>query len=264
MTNQMTNKIFLLHASQASKLDGQWGLTESQLAKMKELQDRKEAAIKPLTDNMKDELHALVLAHLNPELPQTAKTFLNEWYADEREEAWSKYTAKGNMVEIDNIDFMAKVLDFGFAQKNVDFASDDYFAGTADVVMKDRVSDVKSCWSKKTLFDVCVNGYDKAYELQGQVYMEIYKKKKFNLFYGLQDTPAEVMYSKQEVIYSDLADHERFINFEFEYDESILSRLRERIIAARIYLAQHHEKVSQTIGKTHLGTNFKSVITKIK
>jgi phosphoribosyl-AMP cyclohydrolase len=258
----MENRIFLLHASQAYKLDGTFGLSDSQMSKMKELQDRKEAGIKPLTDNMNDELHHLIMLNLNPELPQTAKTFLNEWYSNDREEVWSKYTAKGHMVEVENIDFMAQVLDYGFAQKNIDSASDDYFAGTADVVMKDRISDIKSCWSKKTLFDVCVNGYDKAYELQGQVYMEIYKKKKFNLFYGLQDTPAEVMYSKEDVIYSDLPDNERFINFEFEYDEAILTRLRERIVAARVYLAKHHEKVTQSIGKTHVGINFKSLTTK--
>jgi hypothetical protein len=254
-------KIFLLHASQAVKLNGTFGLTDSQKIKMAELQARQTDGTKPLTKNMEEELHQLVMERLNPQLPQTAKTFLNEWYADEHEEIFNKYTAKGHMVEIDNIDFMAKVLDLGYAAKNETTVADDYFIGTCDVMLKDTICDVKSCWSKKTLNDVVLNGFDAGYELQGQVYMELYKKRKFNLFYGLLDTPAEANYDR-EVIYNDLPEERRFINFTFEYDESIINHLKSRVVAARAYISTLHEKVSQTLGKTHRGVDYKLITKK--
>jgi len=106
------DKLFKIRASAGNKIMGRVGLTDTQEAKLIELQTRTKA----LTLNMEKELLDLLNKKANPELPTTCKTYLKEWYANDQEEIHSKYFDKGNMVEPELIDlFYVECTEFYFA-----------------------------------------------------------------------------------------------------------------------------------------------------
>lgn len=247
----MGNREFRLHASQAAKLTGRIGLTDAQTVTYKELTERKTKGEKPLTANMEAELAKLHHTFTNPELPQTAKTFLMEWYSMKEEEINSKYFNKGNLVENDNIDFMAETLGFGMAEKNLVTLHDEYFVGTCDVNLHDTIVDVKSNWDLFTLQRLAIDNYLEDYALQGQVYMHLYSKPKFILWHGLLDTPEEANYGVG-VSWEHLPIEERWIAWRFNFDQSAIDMLIERIKMARNFLAEYDAKVKSKIGKLHI------------
>jgi hypothetical protein len=241
--------IFKLHASQGGKIMGEMGLTAKQLITFQELHERKNNPLaKALTPNMEAEYEKLKTIHEKPELPQTAKTFLHEFYAGDNDEIFSKYVNKGNIVESDNIDFMAEVLGFGMAEKNQEPPKeDDYFIGTPDVIMNDYIIDIKSSWNIKTLQEQA-KGIDPDYEKQLQIYMHLYGKKKAILFFGLQDTPEDANFGF-EVIYSHLPNNERWIAYKINYDPVLIEQIQARILMCRIYLEQYDLFIKSKIGK---------------
>lgn len=235
---------FRIRASAAYKILGRIGLTEVQEARMTELQTR----TKPLTPNMVAELKDLEFKKNNPSLPQTCKTYLHEWYANDQEEIRSKYTDKGEYVEDELIDFMAAQLGYGIAEKNKVEVSDEFFQGTCDVVLDDCVIDVKAPWNKTTLQQRVLTGLDYEYKLQLIVYCHLYKKAKGIVFYGLMDTPPECNYDN-EVIYSDMPENERWIAYSVEANEDIIETLRKRVVMCREYLKQYDKDIKSKLGR---------------
>jgi hypothetical protein len=182
------------------------------------------------------------------ELSQTCKTFLHEWYANDNEEIHSKYIDKGNMVELDAIDFMASELGYGIASKNTERLEDEYFTGECDVLVDDAVIDIKSAWNKKTLIDHAVNGIDKDNEWQIRGYMHLYNKPNGIIFHALMDTPEECNYGN-EVLYTDLTNNERWIAFEVANDAEIIEAIKERVIQCREYLETYNQLIINKLGK---------------
>jgi hypothetical protein len=241
------DRLFKIHCSQISKIMGSIGLTEIQLGRMKELQDRKDGIGKTLTANMEVELATLVKKHTNPELPSTATTFLKEWYANDREDVYSKYTDKGNYVEGDVIEMMADVLGFGLAEKNMEERSDEYFIGTCDVAYPKVVVDTKAPWNRTTLQSnlECI---DDGYEYQGRGYMRLWKVNEFILFYGLVNTPADVNHDN-EIIFDDKPVNERWIAYKIKRDVAIEDQIIERVKMCRVWLDSYDLFVKSRIGK---------------
>lgn len=229
---------------------GQIGLTEKQLAKMNELKERKLDGKKPLTALMEIELSSLEFEHANPKLPQTAITYLRDWYSDDREPIFNKYLDKGNYVESDLIDFMAEQLGLGLAQKNQETKSDEYMIGTCDVDSPQQVIDVKAPWNNRTLQEN-IDGIDPEYEWQLRGYMRLWNKEKAILFYGLMDTPAEVNFER-EVSYSDIPASERWIAYQINRDKSLELAIISRVMMCRSWLTNYHLEVQSKLGKTHL------------
>ena len=58
---------------------GEIGLTDVQLARLNELMERRLGNGKPLTDNMNNELDKLIYKRDNPQLPQGAITYCQDW-----------------------------------------------------------------------------------------------------------------------------------------------------------------------------------------
>jgi hypothetical protein len=240
-------KLFRIHCSQIHKIMGDVGLTENQLQTMHELQARKDdSGAKPLTANMESTLSDLINRYNNPDLPVGCQTFLKEWYAGDYEEIYSKYTNKGNIVEQDCIDFMARVLGFGLADKNKIQMSDEFLIGECDVDFLDLIVDVKSPWNRKTLHDA-IGGINPEHEWQGRGYMRLYRKPRFIVFHGLMDTPATDY--EDEVIYSDLPDNERWIAYEIERDEAIESKIIGRVLECREWLTEYDKLVKSRMGR---------------
>ncbi len=247
-------RLFRIHCSQWHHIMGRMGLTEAQEAKLNELETRKyDLMAKPLTDNMKKELLSLQTALSKSQtcdgLPTGAQTFLKEWYANDYEEIYSKYTQKGNEVEADNIDFMARVLGYGLATKNTVTYSDEVCVGTPDVAdLHDAVADVKSPWNKTT-FHQNIYGIDPEHEYQLRGYMRLLNREKGILWYGLMDTPP--YYDNEEVIYSDLPDSERWIAYQVKRDLTIEQAMIDRVILCRKWLEGYHLEVTGRLGKLH-------------
>lgn len=193
------------------------------------------------------QIHKIMGNGKGGELPVTCQTFLKEWYANDREEIHSKYLDKGNYVEEDNIDFAASVLGLGILEKNHETRSDEYFIGSCDVITDDLIIDVKSPWNRKTLLDN-IYGIDKAYEYQGRGYMRLYNKSRFILFYGLQNTPAEINYGN-EITFDDLDDSDRWIAYEISRNEAIEEEIIERVKLCRDWLLRYDEAVKLNVGK---------------
>ncbi len=242
-------KLFRIHASQCHKIMGRVGLTDAQHAKLDELILRRDTpGAKPLTANMVAELTSLQTTRNNPELPGTATTFLKEWYAGDREEIRSKYIDKGNMVEDDNIDLLARVTGYGIATKNTVTRSDEYMIGTCDVEFPDAIGETKAPWNNATLHDN-IEGISPEHEWQLRVYIRLWDKSRGILFYGLQDTPE--IDGREPVTFDHIPENERWIGYEIRRDQSKEQEMIDRVIMCRKWLEKHDRTVKAMLGKIH-------------
>lgn len=193
-------------------------------------------------------------------LGKTGETYVKEWLIDQiysrRKEFSNKYTQKGNIMEDASIDFVAEHLGYGFLVKNEDNYSDDFFTGTPDVICNDHVIDIKNSFDPFTFpffENECPND---DYYYQGQIYMHLTKTKKYKLIYTLMDTPVNIIEREarnycfnngydiddmdvyesfeQKMTYSDIAPKNRIKVFEFDYDETVVNKLIERVNECRI------------------------------
>lgn len=239
-------KDFKIHCSQIHKIMGRIGLTDKQLQTMNDLQTRHDLGEKPLTANMKADLQSLCESHKKPTLPDTCTTHLKEWYAGDHEEVDSKYTWKGNEVEADNIDFAARMLGYGMAEKNRIQASDEWFIGECDIDVPDAIIDVKSAWNHTTFLNN-IYGIEPAHEYQGRGYMRLYNKDKFIVFHGLLDTP-ETEY-RPAITFDHIPESQRWIAYQIKRDKSIEDAIIERVKLCRLWLTEYHKTVQEAVGK---------------
>lgn len=184
------------------------------------------------------------------ELSQTCKTYLHDWYANDREQIHSKYMDKGIEVENDLINFMADVLGYGLAEKNTVRLHEHWIEGECDVNLPDCIVDVKASWNKTTLHKQVLDGMDKDYEWQLIGYCHLYKKPKGILFFGLMNTP-ETDYSN-EVIFEDLPSNERWIAYEVNPTKEQIEAIYDRVIKCREYLTEYDKLIKSKLGCIHL------------
>lgn len=186
-------------------------------------------------------------AKVKGELSQTCKTYLHEWYANDKDEIHSKYIDKGNEVESDLIDFMAVQLGFGMAEKNTVRVVDEWIEGECDVNLPECVVDVKASWNKTTLHKQAIDGIDKDYEWQLKGYCYLYKKQKGVLFFGLMNTP-ETDWSS-EVVFENLPANERWLAYEVVPSEQDFELIKERVMQCREYLERYDKLIKSKLGK---------------
>lgn len=182
------------------------------------------------------------------ELSQTCKTYLEKWYANDEEDFWSKETEKGNFVELETIDFAARVLGYGMAEKNTLRIEDEFLTGECDTIFPDAILDAKSPWNRTTFYKQAVAKLDVDYEWQLNVYCHLFKRPKGILFYGLMDTPEDVNYGK-EVIFSDMKEDKRWFAYHVKYDSEKIELLNQQVIKCREYLAQYEKELNSKLGK---------------
>jgi hypothetical protein len=181
------------------------------------------------------------------ELSQTCKSYLHAWYANDKEEIYSKYFNKGIEVENDLIDFMADVLGFGLAEKNKVRLHEDWIEGECDVNLPNCVVDVKASWNKTTLHKQILEGIDINYRWQLVGYCFLYKKPKAILFYGLMNTPSTDY--EDEVVYEDLPPNERWVAYEVIPTQKDFDDIKERVLKCRDYLKEYDILIKSQLGK---------------
>lgn len=171
-------------------------------------------------------------------LSETTKTYLQEWMKERifgmRKEINTKQINKGLEFEDLAIDKAIDWLDLEFAVKNTDKFEDDYFTGEPDLLLSDTVVDIKNswdCWTFPMFEDEIPT---KGYFYQLQIYMHLTGLKKAKLVYVLLNTPS-TPYSL-EIDYSHVENKYRIKAFDFEYDETVIEQLKQRVISAREYI----------------------------
>jgi hypothetical protein len=131
--------LFKIRSSAIGKImAGQIGLTEKQKVDFKILSEKEK-----LTEKQSITLEALRHKKDNPELPEGAKTYCKIWLKEQilnrGVDFGSKYTEKGNVMEDDSIDFIAKMLKYGMLLKNPVHFENEYITGTPDILTGDGI-----------------------------------------------------------------------------------------------------------------------------
>jgi hypothetical protein len=196
-------------------------------------------------------------------LSQTTKTYCSNWLKGQifnREKHFdSKYTQKGNEVEDNSLDFVAKRLGFGMILKNDKYFESDFMHGTPDAIIPVYVIDVKNSWDWSTfpLLEKEIPNQDYWWQLQG--YMHLTGRKKAKLIYTLLDTPEHLIESEAKVYcfkngyvldneiyemfhnrmtYSDISDELKIKIFEIDYNENAIIEIENRVLLCRDYIAE--------------------------
>lgn len=137
-------------------------------------------------------------------------------------------------------------------RKNYTFKENDHMTGTSDVIHDGVVADIKCNTDIFTFMDAEL---DKDYELQLQVYMNLWDLKKAALVYVLTDTPDNLIVAeaksitwrlqdedeydtiyrqlKRNLTYSDIPEKDRIKIFEIEYDQQKIDNLVQRVESCR-------------------------------
>lgn len=150
--------------------------------------------VKPLTDNMKNELLDISNKINAPfQLSDTAKSFVRDmWLYREKgikRVIKSKYLEKGTYNEEEAIALISRV-DKRYYKKNKKNKNNGVLSGECDVIYrigkKKIVIDTKCSWD---VFTFMSSGEDHDYEWQGRIYMELFDCDEFHLKYVLLDCP---------------------------------------------------------------------------
>lgn len=197
----------------------------------------------------KDEIH----------LSKSAKTVIQDWMKDQlgypRQEMKSKYTQKGLLMENEAIHYASKVYGWGDVKKNTERKTNEYITGEPDIILTDRVVDIKCPWSGDSFplmdTDIPIDGYG----WQGLGYMALEEKGLFQLTYTLMDAPEMIVDREANRVrfdlgldevdvemwedikgmytFSNLPDELRIKSFYIEKDTSIIESVYERVELAR-------------------------------
>lgn len=271
---------------------GSLGISDEEEAAIKALELEKKTLVNAngnkvkWTDNKEGSLQKLIYKRDHPELSKTAKAFVREsvlsWLMDRRPEIRSKYLEKGIHAEDNSIDLLTEVYGMYF-EKNDQRQSNDFFTGTCDIIMPDRIIDVKSSWD---LFTFEQAEWKEIYYAQGQVYMEMYDRPLFQLSYCLVDKPEgmfkkeydqlmmkyggagsaradgyefneEVRYLVNQSFYGERSEkpipaNERVISYYTERNERYMDELKTRVGYARAYASEYWKERQDRISRKGL------------
>lgn len=192
----------------------------------------------------------------------TGETYCKMWLKgklfDRRHEIKSKYLEKGNIMEDDSLDEVAKNLGMGILLKNEKHFSNEWMNGTPDAIVDNCVIDVKNSWSWETfpLIETGIPNTD--YYWQLMVYMTITKKKTAKLVYTLLDTPEHLIqneaywYSKKngygeltdemleefkaKMTYGDVPANFKYKCFDLVRNDIDIALIKERVLECRKFI----------------------------
>lgn len=202
-------------------------------------------------------------------LGKTGEGYAEQWIKEQiykrKYEFTSKYTDKGNINEDQSIDFICNHLEYGMLIKNELHLSNEYMEGTPDIITSGHIIDVKNSWDCFTFpfFSTDVPNMD--YYYQGQVYMELTEKDHYKLIYVLSDTPIhliereayywcknngyddleESIFEKfvEKMTYRNVPDEMKIKVFEFDRDQKVIDKIKERVIECREHIKSLTDKL---------------------
>lgn len=195
-------------------------------------------------------------------LGKTGETYCKQWLKgklfNRHVEIKSKYLEKGNIMEDNSLDEVAKRLGLGILLKNEKHFSNKWMRGTPDAIVGDCVIDVKNSWSWETLPLLEAEVPNTDYYWQLQVYMAITKTKTAKLVYTLLDTPEHLIkneaywYSRKngygeltdemleeftkKMTYKDIPENYKYKSFDIERNDTDIQLIKDRVIECREYI----------------------------
>jgi len=272
----MQTPLFKIRASQCGKIMG--GVfskpTDKQIELLNELQARANGEGKPLTENMKAELADLIAKRDNPPMLQAgAKTYLQQWMKEQlynrRKEFSNQFTEKGLLCEDAAIDFVSRLMGYGEIEKNTVYKENDYCTGTADLVLRDSVEDIKNSWDVFTFPLFATELPESDYYYQLQVYMWLYGKERAAVNYCLIDAPEEIidqvarnqsykagnsevdmeLYDevRLKMCFPDIHPRLKLKRFEFTYNEMAIAGIQQQVKLCRDYINREWPKLIELI-----------------
>lgn len=204
-------------------------LTDNQIEELKKLEEKE----KP-TAKQKEKIEYLIQKRdSKPELSKGARSHVESWLDEQifgRYEQQTKETKKGNMVEVDALEYAFP----GAGKYMGDRLEDDFFCGTPDCIYEDMIVDIKAPFSHKTHphREEKIPTIDYIYQVQG--YMELTGLKKAKVVYVLMTTPKEL--DKNALCYDFIDRKYRVKEFDFEYNPILIGKIKERVEMCREYL----------------------------
>jgi len=253
-------KEFKISSHSCSKImAGDVGLTTAQEQTLKEYSER----TKPLTDNMIIERAKLISKRDNPQLPQGAKTYCENWFITQKygrkKEWYNRYVEKGLAVEHLGIQMLSDMQGIELV-KNEEFFQNEFIQGSPDVIHNGIVFDIKSAWDIFTFpfFEKELPNPDYYYQLQ--CYMALTGCENASIVYCLIDTPKPIIqqelkklyfqsggtveqwtpdtYKELEVNYrfDDIPESERIKEYPVEKNVAVIAKIGERVKMCRAYI----------------------------
>jgi hypothetical protein len=198
-------------------------------------------------------------------ISETTKTYLEEWMVEQkfgiRKDIASRYLEKGLQMEDTAIQEYANLFKVD-AVKNDEWFENDYITGTPDIILDNKIVDIKCSFSAFTfpMFDTELK--NKAYEYQLQGYMYLTGKTEAEIAYFLLNSPESVILGEAKKIlytealgqewldiiveevreahsYDDIDIKDRCKIFKVERDDTIISEIKNRVENCRDYVKQY-------------------------
>jgi hypothetical protein len=204
-------------------------------------------------------------------LSATAKAHLIEVYARElwgvEKDIVTKAMQKGIDCEEAAITLLSRV-DKRLYVKNMERMSNDWISGHADIIESEEIIDTKVSFDAFTFLPKLTETVNKNYEYQCQGYMWLYNRNRARISYCLVDTPEYLIEGEKwrllramdvisedspefkkafakirsNMIFSQIPPSLRVINHFVERDEEIIAKIPSKVLKAREFLIELHEK----------------------
>jgi hypothetical protein len=166
---------------------------------------------------------------------ETAKSYIKECakqdFYNYTTELNTKEIMKGREQEQDSIDLLNSVR-FTDYVKNQQTIENDYLIGTADIVIDQRIIDIKTPWSLKTFPALNEDAVNPLYEWQLRAYMLLYDKPCAELIYCMVTTWDEFL-NEYENLQLHRVDHinpeKRITALWYDRDEDVEAKMIARL-----------------------------------
>lgn len=186
-----------------------------------------------------------------------AKTYLRELAKQQilgiEFEVSSKELEKGIEVEAESIALLTRVRGLSL-EKNTERRRNEWITGECDLFDASvrKGYDLKSSWSAKTFPGWLPDCEDSIYEWQMRAYMWLWDAAEWEVVYALVDTPERLIgYEPMQMhIVSHIPEHMRLTGWVVERDAAKEALMRERVEAAREYMAKVINEFDEIHGAT--------------
>lgn len=180
---------------------------------------------------------------------ETAKSYIRqcakEAFYNYTTELNNKYIFKGREQELESISLLNAVR-FTDYRKNEVTMENDYLIGTADIVLDNKIIDIKTSWSLDTFPATPEEGYKSDYEWQLRAYMMLYDRGMSELVYCMVTTWDEYL-NEWENLQLHRVDHidpeKRITVIWWDRDEDKEIQMIERLKQASEYYDEYFQQL---------------------
>lgn len=185
-----------------------------------------------------------------------AKTYVRELAAQEifgvDFEVASKQMEKGILVEDESIAILNRVRGLNLV-KNTERRTNEWITGECDLYdpVRRRGYDIKSSWSLQTFPLLPSDCHDKLYEYQMRGYMMLWDCDEWSVDYVMTDTPEHLCkYEPPQMhMVGHIPERQRVTSWVIQRDLALEGKIKERVEAAREYMAAVILEFEQTHGE---------------